>query len=130
VRAKQAVAIMVKGRDWTPALNGRTHDPVNIGQQSNSAHSRCATHTFRLLRAAINPKVSIVYNTVVLGVCRNEILAGPNAEQNPNSGCNIKFIGGQGLQQKPAMNPPLAELPGLWASIADRGNPFGPFQAA
>ena len=67
VRAKQAVAIVVSGRDWTPALDGRAYNPVNIGQQANSARSRSATHTFRLLLASINPKASIVYNTVVLG---------------------------------------------------------------
>jgi hypothetical protein len=50
VRTKQAVAIVVNGRDWTPAFDGRAYNPVNIGQQANSARSRSATHTFRLLR--------------------------------------------------------------------------------
>ena len=68
VRAKQAVAIVVSGRDWAPALDGRAYNPVNIGQPANSARSRSATHTFRLLRPVINPKASIVYNTVVLAI--------------------------------------------------------------
>ena len=68
VWAKQAVAIVVSGRDWTPALDGRAYNPVNIGQQANSARSRSATHTFRLLRTTKTSKGSTVYNTVVLGL--------------------------------------------------------------
>src|SRR5580658_5802632 len=66
VRAKQAVAIVVSGRDWTPALDSGAYNPVNIGQPANSVRSRSTTHTFRLLRPTINPKDSIFYNTVVL----------------------------------------------------------------
>jgi hypothetical protein len=67
----------------------------------------------------------------MLGVCRNEILTGRSAEQNPNYLQDATFFdGGQGLQQKLAVNPPLAELPGLWTAIADLRSPFGPFQAA
>jgi hypothetical protein len=64
-------------------------------------------------------------------VCRIENLAGPNAEQDSNYFEDATFFeGGQGLQQRLVVNPPLAEVPGLWASIADHRNPFGPFQAA
>jgi hypothetical protein len=64
-------------------------------------------------------------------VCRDEIPAEPNAEQNSNYLQDaIFFEGGQSLQQKLVVNPPLAELRALWASIADRRNLFGPFQVA
>jgi hypothetical protein len=49
VRTKQAGAIIVNSRNWPPALHGRAQYPVNIGHKPNSAHSRIATHTFRLL---------------------------------------------------------------------------------
>jgi len=66
VRTKQAVVITVDSRDRPSVLHCRTQGPVNIGHRASSARSHSATHTFRLLRAGINLKTSIVYNTVVL----------------------------------------------------------------
>jgi hypothetical protein len=66
VRAKQAVAIMVNGRDWPPAFHRCAHNLVNISRTANSGRSRITAHTFRLLVRATTLTVSIFYNTVVL----------------------------------------------------------------